>query len=85
MSAIPTSITEKQFANYIDPHLNVTQRGYISKIPLYQIFNYIGYRSYTGCQWKELPIKPDAQDPEKNKSVGKRCITLGKSGMLTEA
>ena len=81
MSTIPTGITEKQFDNYIYPHLNVAKRGYISKIPLYKIFNYILHRLYTGCQWKELPIKSAAYDPEKKKSVGKQCITIGRNGI----
>jgi len=43
MSTIPTSITEEQFENHISPHLSKAKRGYVSKIPLYKIFNYILY------------------------------------------
>jgi transposase len=63
MSTIPTSVTEKQFDAYIRPHLNTAKRGYESKIPLYKMFNYILYRLHTGCQWEQLPIDPDLDDP----------------------
>jgi transposase len=65
MSTIPTSVTEKQFEVHIEPHLTVAKRGYVSKIPLYKMFNYILKKLYTGCQWKELPIDPDPNDPDK--------------------
>src|SRR5260370_41583297 len=61
MSTIPTSVTEDQFKEHILPCLSTAKRGYVSKIPLYKIFNYILYRLHTGCQWEELPID---QDPE---------------------
>lgn len=67
MSTIPTSISEKAFNTYIYPHVQVAQRGYESKIPLYKIFNYIVYRLYTGCQWAALPIERDPHDPEKKR------------------
>jgi len=57
MSAIPTSVTQEQFSVYILPHLRTAKRGYVSKIPLYKVFNYILYRLHTGCQWEELPIE----------------------------
>ena len=58
MSAIPTSVTEEQFNTHILPHLCTAKRGYVSKIPLYKIFNYVLYRLHTGCQWAEVPIEP---------------------------
>jgi transposase len=58
---IPTQVTEQQFDQYIKPHLSTAKRGYESEQPLYQIFNYILYKLYTGCQWEALPI---AQAPD---------------------
>jgi transposase len=63
MSTIPVSVTEEQFREHIQPRLNTAKRGYVSKIPLYKIFNYILYRLHTGCQWEELPIERDDHDP----------------------
>jgi len=65
MSTIPTSITEEQFERHISPCLSKAKRGYVSKIPLYKIFNYILYWLHTGCQWPQLPIDPDPSEPEK--------------------
>lgn len=56
MSTIPTSVTEEQFEQHIRPYLNTAKRGYVSKIPLYKMFNYVLYRLHTGCQWEEVPI-----------------------------
>jgi transposase len=53
---IPTKLTRQQFEQHIDPCLSKARRGYVSKIPLYKIFNYVLYKLYTGCQWQELPI-----------------------------
>jgi transposase len=57
MSTIPISVTEEQFNEHILPCLKIAKRGYVSKIPLYKIFNYMLYRLHTGCQWEELPIE----------------------------
>ena len=65
MSTIPTSLTEKQFDEHIRPYVSVAKRGFESKIPLYKMFNYVLRKLYLGCQWKELPIGPDLDDPEK--------------------
>ena len=54
---IPTKLTKPQFERYSEPSLSKAKRGYVSKIPLYKIFNYILYKLYTGCQWEELPIE----------------------------
>jgi hypothetical protein len=54
---IPTKLTETQFQQYIEPHLSKAKRGYVSKQPLYKIFNFIIYVLHTGCQWEELPIE----------------------------
>jgi transposase len=65
MSTIPTSLTEEQFKEHIQPYLRTAQRGYVSKIALYKVFNYMLYRLHTGCQWHQLPIVQDANAPER--------------------
>ena len=62
MSTIPTSVAEDQFEHYNRPHLRVAQHGYVCRIPLYKVFNYILYRLHTGCQWEQLPIDKVATD-----------------------
>ncbi len=47
----------------INPHITKAKRGYVSKIPLYKIFNYILYWLHTGCQWSQLPIERDPNNP----------------------
>lgn len=63
MSTIPTSITEEQFDKHVRPYVSTAKRGFESKIPLYKIFNYILYRLHTGCQWSQVPIEADKDDP----------------------
>ena len=65
MSTIPTSLTEKQFDQHIRPYISVAKRGFESKIALHKIFNYVLKKLYTGCQWKEVPIGPNPDNPEK--------------------
>jgi len=69
MSTIPTSLSEKQFDEHIRPYIWTAKRGYECQIPLYKVFNYILYRLYTGCQWHQLPIMPDANDPRKKSTT----------------
>ena len=57
---IPTELTKPQFERHVEPSLSKAKRGYVSKTPLYKIFNYILYKLYTGCQWEELPIERNA-------------------------
>src|SRR5215470_15634971 len=64
MSTIPESVTEEQFQAYILPNLSVAARGYVSKTPLWGIFNLVLYRLHTGCQWKRLPVSSDALERE---------------------
>lgn len=82
MSKIPTELTEKQFAEHIEPYLNKAERGFVCQIPLYRAFNYILYWLHTGCQWERLPIatKPGS---EKKKSVLGLCIIIFSSGVTT--
>ena len=84
MSTIPTSVTEEQFDEHISPYLSKARRGYVCSIPLYRIFNYILYRLHTGCQWHQLAIGPDPDDPTKRKSVGRRSIIIFANGAETE-
>lgn len=64
MSKIPTGMSKEQFKEYVRPHLRTAKRGYVCKIPLYKVFNYILYRLHTGCQWEELPIDKLPNEPE---------------------
>jgi transposase len=65
MSAIPTTLTQEQFEQYIRPHLSQAKRGFVCSIPLYKVFNYVLYFLHTGCQWKQLPTEPHPDHPEK--------------------
>ena len=56
---IPTRLREKEFNEFILPHLSVGARGPKMSIPASRVFNYILKLLYTGCQWKELPIDRD--------------------------
>lgn len=80
MSTIPTSLTEKEFNAHVNPYLSKAKRGFICKIPLYKVFNYILYRLHTGCQWDQLPIDPDPRQAEKKKSVATQCTITFASG-----
>jgi hypothetical protein len=74
MSTIPVSLTEKQFEEHISPFLSKAKRGFVCKIPLCKVFNYILYRLHTGCQWDQIAIDPDPRDPEKKRLAGMQCI-----------
>jgi transposase len=63
MSHIPTQVTPEQFTMHIEPFLSQARRGYICKIPLVKVFNYMLYRLHTGCQWAELPIAAKPGQP----------------------
>jgi hypothetical protein len=83
MSTIPTSLTEKEFNEHINPYLSKAKRGLVCTIPLYKVFNYILHRLHTGCQWEQLPIDPDPREAEKKKSVGMRSIIIIANGHET--
>ena len=84
MSKIPTELTEKQFAEHIEPYLSKAARGYTSHIPLYRVFNYILYWLHTGCQWEQLAIAPKPGS-EKKKSILELCIIIFSSGVMMAA
>ncbi len=85
MSTIPTSLTEKQFDEHILPYLSVAKRGFVCRIPLYKVFNYIMYRLHTGCQWDQLPIDSDLNDSEKKRSAITQSIIIFASGAAMAA
>jgi transposase len=54
--AIPTSLSAKQFDEFVCPFLTTGRRGPKPKVALHTMFNYILRALYLGCPWKELPI-----------------------------
>lgn len=54
---IPTELSEKEFNEFVLPHLKKGKRGPKPKISLYKMFNYILYLIHTGCQWHKIPIE----------------------------
>ena len=59
-NAIPVGLSEKEFDEFILPHLKRGSRGPNKKISYYKLFNYILKLMHTGCQWKNVPIEKDA-------------------------
>ena len=59
---IPVQLSEKEFNEFILPHLSMPKRGPKSKIGYHRVFNLILWVLYTGMQWKCLPIPKDADD-----------------------
>ncbi len=80
MSTSPTSLTENQFNRHVRPFISTAKRGFVCKISLHKVFNYILYRLHTGCQWHQLPIDPVVDDPEKKKSAMMPFTTIFASG-----
>ena len=70
---IPTNLTEEEFNKFIEPYLSKAKRGFISKIPLYKIFNYILYFLHTGCQWSRLPIE-NSKENNQNKEISYQAV-----------
>jgi transposase len=68
MSMIPVSVTEAQFSDYIEPSLSKAKRGYVCKIALFAVFNYLLYKLHTGCQWSKVPIAKLAGSDERELS-----------------
>jgi transposase len=56
MARIPLDVNETQFEQHFRPRLSTAKRGFVCKIPLYKVFNYILYKLRTGVQWEFLPI-----------------------------
>ena len=55
-NGIPTSLSHKQFNQFILPHLSKGTRGPQPKITLYKFFTYILRVLHTGMQWDMLEI-----------------------------
>jgi hypothetical protein len=77
MSMIPDSVTEAHFRESLEPSLSKAKRGYVCRIGLYEVFNYIVYKLHTGCPWKKLPIICLASPEETSKSRRKRSELVG--------
>lgn len=58
--AIPVVLSEKDFNEFVLPHLRQGTRGPEKKISDFKIFNYILKFLHTGCQWSNIPIDKDA-------------------------
>jgi len=57
---IPVGLSEKEFNEFILPHLKKGSRGPNKKLSYYELFNYILKLMHTGCQWYNLPIASDS-------------------------
>ena len=57
---IPTQLNEKQFQEFVLPHLSMPKRGPKCKIGYWKVFNCILKVLHTGVQWEELPIERQA-------------------------
>ncbi len=53
---IPIKVSQKEFNQFIAPHLSRGMRGPKPKISKYKVFNYILYVLHTGIQWDQLKI-----------------------------
>ena len=58
---IPTSLSEKEFNEFVLPHLRAGKRGPKKKLSFFKLFNYILYLMHTGCQWENIPIDKDVE------------------------
>ena len=58
-NSIPTELSEKDFNEFVLPHLIKGTRGPETKISFFKTFNYILKLVYTGCQWASLHINKD--------------------------
>ena len=76
MSTIPVSLTGNEFNEHINPYLSKAKIGFVCKIPLHKVFNYILCRLLTGCQWDQLPIDPDRRVRKKRNQLGCGLLSL---------
>lgn len=58
---IPTALSEKEFNEFVLPHLKKGKRGPQKKLSFFKLFNYILYLMHTGCQWENIPIDKDTE------------------------
>jgi transposase len=62
---IPTALEEKEFSEFVLPHLKKGSRGPNKKLSFFKLFNYILKFMHTGCQWENIPIDKDTEgNPE---------------------
>ena len=65
LQSIPTTLSKKEFKQFVLPSLKSPTKGPKRKISDFKIFNYILYLLHTGCQWFQLPIKQNSSgEPE---------------------
>jgi len=77
MSTIPTSVTEEQFEEHIESHLRIAKRGFVSKIALYKMFDYILIKNYTpDANGRNYPWIPIRMIQTKRKLVGMPFTTI---------
>ena len=50
-------LSKGMITQYFIPHLSQASRGFISKVPLWEVVNAILYKLKTGVQWHLLPCK----------------------------
>lgn len=53
-----TKIGKKVITKYLLPYLSQSHLGRKPKVPLWRIVQAIIYKLKTGCQWRELPMRP---------------------------
>lgn len=70
---IPIRLEEVEFQKNVYPFLSKAKRGYVCKIALYKVFNYILIFLYTGCQWKSLPIE-NKKDKPSEKEISPQAV-----------
>lgn len=58
---IPTVLQEKEFNEFVLPHLKSGKRGPKKKLSFLKLFNYILHLMHTGCQWENIPIEKDLE------------------------
>jgi len=58
---IPVHLKEKEFNEFVLPHLKKGARGPNKKLSFCKLFNYILRVMHTGCQWESLEIEKDKE------------------------
>ena len=59
ITPIPVRLSEREFTEFIFPHLSMPKRGPKCKLGYHRVFNLILWVLYTGMQWKCLPVPKD--------------------------
>jgi transposase len=84
---IPVQLSEKDFTEFILPHLSMPKRGPKCKIGYWRLYNFILWLLYTGAQWKMLAIPTDekGQPIIHYTSVYRQFARWSKDGSLERA